>query len=119
MVDPNSTVTIGWVAGWLEGEGSFHYSETAPTATRKAYGRIKIVGASNDLETLERVQKHIGGKINGPYKYDDKRQPHYQWGIRDKASAVHTMRILFPYMGTRRKEQIIYALEKAGIYGGV
>jgi hypothetical protein len=107
---------LDWLAGWLEGEGSFHFSETRPTLTRKAYKRIKIVGCSNDLDTLERVQACAGGgRINGPYKYGDEKQNHYQWGLRKKSDVVKLMRRLHPFMGERRKHQISEALKKVGL----
>lgn len=106
---------FSWLVVWLEGEGTFHCSTQSATATRKAYHQIKVVACSNDLDTLEKAQQIAGGNINGPYKYGPRKQPHYQWGVRDKQHVVELMRTLHPYMGTRRKEQIDEALQKVGV----
>lgn len=105
-----------WLAGWLEGEGSFHCSTQAATSTRKEYARLAIIGVSNDLDTLEFAEATAGGRINGPYKYGDRKKPHYQWGVRKRSEVVCLMRDLYPYMRERRKTQIEKALAKAGSF---
>jgi hypothetical protein len=102
----------GWIAGWLEGEGTFHCTISKPTATRKAYRRLVVRAVSTDYDTVVRAQTYAGGDIYGPYQYGI-RQPHWQWGIGGNEPAAEFMRMIRPLMGQRRQKQIDEALAKA------
>lgn len=104
---------LGWLAGWLEGEGTFFCHIEAARGRRNAYVRLTVRAASVDHDTVLKAQRIAGGRVYGPYKYDETRQPHYQWGISGKAAAAQFMRMVKPHLGSRRQDQIDNALQKA------
>lgn len=109
---------LGWIAGWLEGEGTFFCHIEPPRNRRRAYARLTVRACSVDEETVLKAQKIAGGRVYGPYKYDETRQPHFQWGISGKAAAATFMQTVKPHLGSRRQAQIDNALRKAGITSG-
>jgi hypothetical protein len=89
---------IEWVAGLLEGEGSFYSVKPKQT--------VRIACSMTDLDVLEKLQSLTGcGSI---FKLT-KRQSHWKdawnWTITGR-QAVELMRELLPYMGARRSERI-------------
>lgn len=101
---------LAWLAGWLEGEGTFYYhmpkSGDSP--------RIAIQAFSVDLEPIEKVANLMGARI-----YGIKPRPcrGTQWtshgGLRvelQQEPAAALMRELLPLMCSRRAKQITDAL---------
>ena len=81
---------IYWLAGFLEGEGSFSHQ-----------GRYTRVTASQmQKEPLERVARLVGGRI---HKYGEKRIN--EWGIYS-SRAIGLIMTLFSIMSPRRQEQM-------------
>lgn len=111
-----------WLAGFLEGEGSFLVSDSKQKSNHLQsrsdgyrYLSIRIVGPSCDLDVLERVQSIAGGKIFGPYADSKgKGKPIYRWVLAKRKEVVPLMEALKPLMGKRRQQQIENAIEKAG-----
>jgi hypothetical protein len=103
---------LAWLAGWLEGEGTFFCHIEPARGNRKAYVRLTVRAASVDKEIVDKAQTIAGGRVYGPYKYTENRQPHYQWGISGKSAAAEFMRLIRPHLGTRRRAQIDAALTK-------
>jgi len=97
-----------WAAGLYEGEGSFHFAGVVPT--------IKL--AMCDREIVERFAKVIGrGQIYHPKKGKDHWNEVYWW----QASGTQVEEIigfLWPYLGTRRRGQIMNALHEYDVYLG-
>lgn len=95
---------IAWLAGYLEGEGSFMYH-----AGRNVL-EVKI--ASTDEDALIRAGTIMGKMPTGPYgPYADK--PHWkpQWNLTvTNATAYAVMMAVFPFMMERRKTQIEQAV---------
>src|SRR6266704_613078 len=98
-----------WLAGWLEGEGSF--------GTHKASLQPIIQGESTDLDVVERASIIAGSKLYGPYisnhnnlkKRPKSVKPYYKISLWGKPAA-ELMMSLYPLMGTRRRGQILIAL---------
>ena len=94
-----------WLAGWLEGEGSFTTSEVG-----SKHGKFcQITAGSIDHDTALHATQLLDGKIYGPYQYPCRltknRKP--MWQVRVAGTlAASWMMILFPFMGTRRQKQI-------------
>jgi hypothetical protein len=87
-------INLCWLAGILEGEGSFPY-QCSPG----------ICIGSTDKDIVERVAKYFDRKIRGAYKYKLNKKPVYYteiWGIK----AIEWMKRLYPLMGIRRKQKI-------------
>lgn len=104
---------LHWLAGWLEGEGSF-IATLGPahpkTGTRKLY--IAVKGASSDEDVIRRVAEVAGvGSVSGPYQQRPEWSPSWRWHVQRRDVAVALMRAVYPYMGVRRQQAIERALE--------
>ena len=96
---------LSWLAGYLEGEGSF--LKGPPSRPN----RPRIQAMSTDRDVIERVRDLLGASTvttyerpGGDYK------PAYLVKIRGRR-AVAMMERLYPLMGKRRQEQITGVLE--------
>ena len=90
---------LGWVAGFLEGEG--HFGSTHQTKLR-----VNQV----QREPLERLAEMAGGRLNGPY-YQSGSQPYHTWCLHG-APAVTLAGRLWPIMSPRRRGQIEAMIER-------
>ncbi len=103
---PISMRELGWVAGFLEGEGCFPKSKSTG-----------IVVQQVQREPLERLQRLFGGRV-----YELKRtrgNDIHQWYLHGP-TARGLMMTLYTLMSPRRKEQIAARLAswRAGAYRG-
>lgn len=102
---------LAWLAGWLEGEASFYYT------CRGNSTRIIVQVFSTDLDVLQKAAVLMGSK--GVTTIPPRECRGTQWkskgGSRIEVQgepAADLMRLLLPFMGARRTEQITGALEK-------
>lgn len=92
-----------WLAGWLEGEGSFHFSK------QKMAG---ISAASTDYDVMQKVAILMKCKLHGPYvEYStasrDRSFYKPQWQIEVSGPrAVGWIMTLYTLMGHRRRARI-------------
>lgn len=94
---------LGWLAGFLEGEGCFFMSPT------KSPG-IKV--CSTDLDVLQRAAALMERPVCGPYQ--DKRGNKPRWEVNlYGAPCLKVMEMLLPHMGVRRSHTILGVIEKA------
>jgi hypothetical protein len=92
-----------WVAGFLEGEGSF----------MRRQGSVYISAASTDLDSLELLAKFVGGRVNGPYRHaNPKHKEYWQWHLRGP-KARSLMVAIKGVLSTRRAAQVNKAIEEA------
>jgi hypothetical protein len=109
-----SDVEISWVAGLLEGEGSFGLGAIKSTGVRQ----IRISCSMTDEDTIQRLMMLTGG---GNYNLEGRRDPRrverskplYCWVIGKRADALELMRSIRPYMGQRRGAKIDELLQYA------
>lgn len=96
-------IELGWVAGMLEGDGSFALSATGPNTTCI---RVEVVTTDKDITT--RLTKYCGGYINGPYEQRGPfgKKPIWRWRLNKKADVTKLLQQVRPLMGKRRKQQI-------------
>lgn len=87
----------GWVAGLLEGEGTFY-----PKATT---GYPYIACHMTDHDVLTRLQGIVGGSTIPMKKQYDHHRPSWRW-CAGGALAVEIMTTIRPLMGTRRGARI-------------
>ena len=95
-----SDMELVWLAGWLEGEGSFM---KGPPSSQNS---PRISGCSTDRDIIQRVASLFG---TAPYSASRKGHPRWKkvWAVRVKGKrAVYLMFKLKPYMGYRRQQQI-------------
>ena len=92
------TSDIGWVAGFLEGEGSFQ--------------RQSVVSAVQvNREPLERLEQLLGGRI-WLRKTHGARQPTYQWNVSGPR-ARGVMLTIFSLMSAKRQRQVHRAMRRS------
>ena len=90
-----------WLAGWLEGEGSFVGSSNGQT-------RCVIRAASTDLDVIEKVAKLLGSNVieenKRPKGKEHWKTVYYTMLCGEKAKNL--MLEMYPLMGNRRQMQI-------------
>lgn len=93
-----SSADIGWVAGFLEGEGYFGMSNSES---------LFINASQVQLDPLERLQRLLGGKITGPYKPcgSSNGNPYHRWHSGPKLGA-QVMMTIYPFMSPKRQASI-------------
>jgi hypothetical protein len=94
---------IAWLAGLLEGDGSFQLHDNGSKGKKNKCPLIAL--SMLDLDVVERVSKIFGCNIG---KYLTPKKDKYIYTARTgKRSIVEPLILaLYPYMGARRKEQI-------------
>ena len=96
-----SEADIAWLAGLLEGEGSFFMTG------RGDYYYPTIVVSMTDRDVVERVSRMFGTGIYA--QKQDKRYPNAKIGYRTQTTghkAAGLMEQLLPWMGERRSQKI-------------
>jgi hypothetical protein len=92
-----------WLAGLLEGEGSF----LKPPPSKK--NRIAVQVEMIDFDIIQRVSQIVGLSIQSPKIRKNYKQTYKVVITGTKAFSL--MKELFPLMGLRRQEQISEALK--------
>ena len=91
---------LAWVAGLLEGEGSF---------TLRKSNVPKIHCQMTDEDVLLKLQEKCGGKIYFSERTEEQRAKNWKdswtWNLQGRPAA-DLMRELMPHMGKRRSEKI-------------
>ncbi len=105
-----SEFNLGWLCGWLEGEGAF-ISYTSP----KGYTRLIVRAVSTDKDTILKAKQITGvGNTHGPYQGEGNRQPHWHWAVTKRLDALAVMQIVRPHVSKRRQAQIDKAIRIGG-----
>lgn len=92
---------IAWLAGLLEGEGTFGIQKTGGYK-----GTIKIGLQMTDKDTVEKASDLLGGTLWGPHgPYGVSKQVTYQTSIFGTKAASWMMTV-YSLMGERRQEKI-------------
>lgn len=96
-----------WLAGILEGEGSFLYFEYDHRGPRCGTNLVRIQMSSTDRDILERVARLVGvGRVRSlPDRPRFGRKPQWGWSIQAKADVRELTLRLLPWLGERRTEQ--------------
>lgn len=95
-----TTKDLSWIAGFLEGEGSFRKGSTS-----------HIVSACQCyVEPLEVLQKFLGGRISFRETKSENHNDRYDWYVTG-ARARGVMMTLYPMLSPRRRDQISNSLE--------
>lgn len=90
-----TTVDLAWLAGFLEGEGSFGFTQSSACVSAKQVQRWP-------LEVCLRI---VGGRINSSPKPTPTSQPFFTWAVGGRIAAG-LMMTLYPLLSPRRKQQI-------------
>ena len=97
---------IAWVAGLLEGEGSFLFTKS---------NCLKVQCAMTDLDVLEKLQEYAGGRMASASRSEDHWKPSWVWWISGE-QAGELMRLVQPYMLSRRSAKIDEVLEQRRVF---
>ena len=93
---------LHWLAGWMEGEGSF--------TVKKTNKSIRLCGVSTDRDSIARVSGVLGTKLYGPYNKAVPGRKRY-WSVAvHGGKAAAWMMTLYSLMGKRRQQAIKKAL---------
>ncbi len=101
-IDAPLLVDLAWLAGLVEGEGSFYLHN------RKDYPSVLFQISMSDEDVIRRAQKVLGGigsisiKKPGPRSV----KPQWQWRVMAQAEVAWVMDLLYPFMGLRRAAKI-------------
>ena len=102
---------IPWLAGLLEGEGSFEWrSDQRPGRIR--YGWPVVALASTDEDIVRRAATLMGAKSITRYKGNNLGKKPIHKAIVYGMNAADVMQAILPYMGVRRSEKIKEHLKK-------
>ncbi len=110
---------LGWVVGFLEGEGCF-FTHT----TRRSRGRLtkptpRVQVGSTDLDALERLHQLLGGighiqrdkgRVREAAEAEGRWRPSWRWLVSDHR-ACDLMRLVMPHMHKRRTAKIKEVLD--------
>jgi hypothetical protein len=99
-----------WLAGWLEGEGSF--CKPPPSDPRRA----RVLGCTKDRDVATRVAHLLGASPRYAHPASARKRGWSPvWRILVRGTrAVRVMKALHPLMGSRRQNQIATALATVG-----
>ena len=97
---------LHWLAGLLEGEGSFFVS----TSGGKRAPAIRISLQMVDREPVEKAAKLMGREVKKYRPYGKNRSPTYTTGMYG-SNALETMKKLRPLLSPRRQKQIDRCIE--------
>lgn len=106
--------SIAWVAGLLEGEGSFTLTGS-PSGTYKngdpQSRQPRVTCGSTDRDTLERLERVTGvGAISRESRRDPRRleksKPFWVWSVAARADVIPLLLAIRPWMSNRRGDRI-------------
>lgn len=96
---------LAWLAGWLEGEGTF--LARAPRPPRYPGWRVVIQAASTDIDVVRRAHSLTGC---GTVRLATRQEPHHKdlwlWSVNRRADVLELASTLLPHMGSRRRASI-------------
>jgi len=90
----DDAITVAWLAGFLEGDGSFTRVGRCPRIQAKQKGK----------EPLVRLQERFGGRVK-KYYHKSRGRFYWVWTVNGQ-SATRAMLEIYPLMSKRRQEQI-------------
>lgn len=96
---------LAWLAGILEGEGSFILSTSRWGGRKYRYARIALSMTDRDVVERARLISGADCKLFEPAVKKANRKQQYRLWI-DGKNAVRLMNLLRPLMGARRRAQI-------------
>ena len=94
---------IAWLAGLLEGEGSFQ-------TYRRPNTYFCVYLGSTDRDLVETVYIIVGAGTMKEKKVKGNRQPQWYWAIYGKDKVRSLALAIYPYMHSRRQQQIDHIL---------
>jgi hypothetical protein len=96
-----------WVAGLLEGEGSFSRKKAITTAGRVLY-YPQVSCGSTDEDVIEKLARIVGaGRTYYRAREEEQNwKPVWEWYLRKTRLAVELCVAIWPHLSSRRRDQI-------------
>jgi len=95
-------VELAWVAGILEGEGTFRVTDA---------GSTQVTAEMADLDVLQKIQRVLGfGTIGNERKRGENRRTTWTFCVSGRRDIEQLLNAILPYMGERRTKQIATVL---------
>lgn len=115
-----SDVELAWLAGLLEGEGSFMFHCDPAKDNQRARVIVRVAVHMTDKDVVERVRDIVGvGNVLPRKPGKAHHKVTYRWALSAKAAAIDLMTLLRPHMGERRRAQIDACIEAVTENGGL
>jgi hypothetical protein len=100
LVKPGMSVSdAAWLAGFLDGEGSFQIT----LASRRVNFDAAVSAANTHRDALERCRELAGGSICALGRSKSAWRQYYKWEIRGK-SVTSTLHAILPYLVIKREQ---------------
>lgn len=98
---------VEWVAGIMEGEGYFSINfRDNPNHNP----RFQVGVVMTDEDVIRSLHRATGlGSVRGPHKQpggNDKHKVRWTWGVQRREDVHTLLSAIYPYMHSRRREQI-------------
>jgi hypothetical protein len=101
-----STNELAWVAGVVDGEGTFG-------RVGRPGGRVRVV--MTDVDVIERLHELTGvGLVYDRGRRDGTHKPVWEWDVTRRASVKELVRALAPLLSARRRETVERILSANG-----
>ena len=112
-------IELAWAAGLFDGEGSINGGiRTCKTSKLGFSTHQKMSIGQNDREVLDRFLAAVeNGFIYGPYVYKTNGNEYYQWQCSDRQNVIKIYELLWPNLGSRKKEQAKRILSELNDWG--
>ena len=104
------THELAWAAGLFDGEGSAYYAVDPRYKVRYAQFFITVAQSLN-TDVLTRFKNAVSiGKVNGPYYQGSARKPIYRYTCNGFEHSQYIVCLLWKYLSSPKKQQILNAL---------
>lgn len=110
-----SQIDIAWAAGLFEGEGCIFTNKEYDKRDNKSRYRERLVLVSTDEDVVKKFHSIVGGNtVSGPNIREDRpnEKPTWRWNVSSKSDVERILNLFLPYLGIRRKERALLALER-------
>ena len=106
-----SDIELGWLAGILEGEGSFG-AYVRSDRPKSVVLQVRVVMV--DVDVVERLRDVTEiGTIRFQESRRPSEQPTCHWSVHRKSDVLDLLTAILPLMGARRRERIEACIEMA------
>lgn len=97
---------IAWVAGIIEGEGSFVVCKDK----RSSYHACRVQCELTDYDTIEQLYNLVGGKFSenkspSKYKVFPNAKDSWRWALNKQNEVFDLLILIGPYLSHRRRQQ--------------
>lgn len=104
LVSMLTPIEAAWLAGFVDGEGSFQIVGKRRSSSAFDYLDAQLVATSTDRPVLDRCAEIASGKVGGPYRApSNKGKPVFRWTLRGRALGEVTADIQ-PFLITKAEQ---------------